>query len=618
MSVPTRPTHHCAALDLEHAGSGVVLMGWVERIRDLGGLLFLDLRDYRGVTQIVVRPGSGPAAEAKRLGTWWVIAVEGVVLAREAETVNPTIDTGKIEVEAEHIHVLSEARTPPFAPADSEGVAEELRLRYRYLDLRNPRLQRNLRIRGRLAAEIRGHLDDHGFLEVETPFLTRSTPEGARDYLVPSRVHRGRFYALPQSPQLFKQLLMIGGTDRYYQIVRCFRDEDLRADRQPEFTQVDVEMSFADPDQVIEMTEGLFRRALGAVGIEVKPPFPRFTYREAMDRFGIDRPDLRYGVEVKDISHALRIPTHPAFQAVLDSGGSVRAIVAPGCGGFSRKRLDQLMAAGEDAGAGGVGWFRGLGQFVELTYVWNDPKHVTPVLHAAYRDGSIRSSLSKAFDEAQLRALLEAAGTGEDDLLLLVAGKPELASRVLGALRRQLAASEGWTSPGQFAMAWVTEFPLFDHSEAEGRLTSVHHPFTSPHPEDVDRLATDPLSVRSLAYDVIANGHELGGGSIRIHNRTMQQRVFEALEIPPAEAAERFGFFLEALEYGTPPHGGIALGFDRIAMLASGSASLRDVIAFPKTTSATDLMTGSPAGVDPSQLDEVGVALAGKPGPDED
>ena len=585
MSVPTRPTHHCAALDLEHAGSGVVLMGWVERIRDLGGLLFLDLRDYRGVTQIVVRPGSGPAAEAKRLGTWWVIAVEGVVLAREAETVNPTIDTGKIEVEAERIHILSEARTPPFAPTDSEGVAEELRLRYRYLDLRNPRLQRNLRIRGRLAAEIRGHLDGHGFLEVETPFLTRSTPEGARDYLVPSRVHRGRFYALPQSPQLFKQLLMIGGTDRYYQIVRCFRDEDLRADRQPEFTQVDVEMSFADPDQVIEVTEGLFKRALGAVGIEVKPPFPRFTYREAMDRYGVDRPDLRYGVEIHDLTEPVRGTGHPLLDRVLEAGGCVRGIAAPGCAGFSRKRLDGLQAAAVEAGAGGLLW-------------------------AAFRDGEVRSPLLKTLGAERLRTLLEAAGGGPSDLLLMVAGEAKTACEALGALRRQLAASEGWTSPEQFVMAWVTEFPLFDHSEAEGRLTSVHHPFTSPHPEDVERLATDPLSVRSLAYDVIANGHELGGGSIRIHNRAMQQRVFEALEIPPAEAAERFGFFLEALEYGTPPHGGIALGFDRIAMLASGSASLRDVIAFPKTTSATDLMTGSPAGVDPSQLDEVGVALA--------
>ena len=331
----SHPSHPpLRALGLEHAGSAVVLMGWVERIRDLGGLLFLDLRDYRGVTQIVVRPGSGPAAVAKRLGTWWVIAVEGGVLAREAATVNPTIDTGSVEVEAERIHILSEARTPPFAPTDSEGVAEELRLRYRYLDLRNPRLQRNLRIRGRLAAEIRGHLDEHGFLEVETPFLTRSTPEGARDYLVPSRVHRGRFYALPQSPQLFKQLLMIGGTDRYYQIVRCFRDEDLRADRQPEFTQVDVEMSFADPDQVIEVTEGLFRRALGAVGIEVRPPFPRLTYREAMDRYGVDRPDLRYGAEIRDLTGLAHGTGHPLLDRVLEAGGCVRGSRRPGARAF--------------------------------------------------------------------------------------------------------------------------------------------------------------------------------------------------------------------------------------------------------------------------------------------
>ena len=506
------------------------------------------------------------------------------MLAREAETINPGIGTGRIEVEAARIHVLSEARTPPFPPTDSEGVAEELRLRYRYLDLRNPRLQRNLRIRARLAAEIRAHLDDHGFLEVETPFLTRSTPEGARDYLVPSRVHRGRFYALPQSPQLFKQLLMIGGTDRYYQIVRCFRDEDLRADRQPEFTQVDVEMSFADPDQVIEVTEGLFERALGAVGIEVRPPFPRFTYRHAMDRYGVDRPDLRYGAEITDLTEVARGSGHPLLDRVLGAGGSVRGIAAPRCAGFSRKRLDGLQAAAVEAGAGGLLW-------------------------AAFRDGEVRSPLLRTLGADRLRALLEAAGGGPSDLLLMVAGEARTASQALGALRRQLAASEGWTAPDRFAMAWVTEFPLFDYSEAERRLTSVHHPFTSPHPEDVERLASEPLSVRSLAYDVIANGFELGGGSIRIHNRALQQRVFDALQIPPAEAAERFGFFLEALEYGTPPHGGIALGFDRIAMLAAGSTSLRDVIAFPKTTSATDRMTGSPAGVDPSQLQEVGVAL---------
>ncbi len=587
MSERARPTHHCAELRRAHAGERVVLTGWVDRVRDLGGLLFLDLGDYRGTTQVVVRPGTDAARVAKRVGAWWVLAIEGQVLAREPETVNPAVETGEIELEAEVVRVLSEARTPPFPPTATADVAEELRLRYRYLELRNPRLQRNLRIRGRLASEIRAHLDGHGFLEVETPFLTRSTPEGARDYLVPSRVHRGRFYALPQSPQLFKQLLMIGGVDRYYQIARCFRDEDLRADRQPEFTQVDIEMSFADPELVIEITEGLFRRALGAVGIEVRPPFPRFTHAEAMDRYGVDRPDLRYGAAITDLTELARNSGHRILDSILDGGGALRGIAAPGCAGFSRKRLDELQKVAVAAGAGGL--FR-----------------------AAFRDGAVRSPLARMLGPDRLFRLLEAAGGASGDLLLLVAGEPRTASVALGALRRRLATSEGWIGKDDFRMAWVTDFPLFDWSETESRLTSVHHPFTSPHPEDLHLLEDEPLRARSLAYDVIANGYEMGGGSIRIHDRRTQQRIFDALRVPPEEARERFGFFLEALEYGTPPHGGIALGFDRIAMLAAGARSLREVIAFPKTTSATDLMTGSPGSVRTSQLDEVGVALAGR------
>ena len=584
MSVPTRPTHHCGELRSGDAGASVVLMGWVERVRDLGGLLFLDLRDYRGTTQVVLRPGTEAAATARRAGVWWVLAVEGTVLARDPGTVNPAVETGEVELEAETVHVLSESRTPPFPPSATDGVAEELRLRYRYLELRNPRLQRNLRVRGRLAGEIRGHLDDHGFLEVETPFLTRSTPEGARDYLVPSRVHRGSFYALPQSPQLFKQLLMIGGVDRYYQIARCFRDEDLRADRQPEFSQVDIEMSFADPELVIGITEGLFRRALGAVGIEVRPPFPRFTWAEAMDRYGVDRPDLRYGAVIHDLTELARGSGHRVLDPVIEGGGRLRGFAAPGCGGLSRRRLDELQEAAAAAGAGGLFW-------------------------AQFRDGNVRSPLKKSLGPERLERLLEAAEGGSGDLLLLVAGKGQSASVALGALRRRLAQSEGWIPRDAFRMAWVTDFPLFDWSETEGRLASVHHPFTSPHPEDSDRIEEEPLSVRSLAYDVIANGYELGGGSIRIHDRRTQQRIFDALRIPPEEARERFGFFLEALEYGAPPHGGIALGFDRIAMLAAGARSLREVIAFPKTTSATDLMTGSPGAVRPEQLREVGVRL---------
>ncbi len=583
--VPSRRTHHCAELREEHAGARVTLMGWVEKVRDLGGLLFLDLRDHHGHTQIVVRPDSPAAGEAARAGAWWVLAVQGTVIRRAPENRNPGIATGAIEVEARAIHVLNESRTPPFPPLSTDGVGEDLRLRYRYLDIRHPRLQRNLRIRARLAREIRAHLDAHDFVEVETPFLTRSTPEGARDYLVPSRVRRGEHYALPQSPQLFKQLLMVGGLDRYYQIVRCFRDEDLRADRQPEFTQVDIEMSFPDQEQIFEITEGLFARALQAVDIEVQTPFPRFTHAQAMSRYGVDRPDLRYGAEIRDLT-ALASGGHPILDSILESGGRIHGFAAPGCGGFSRKRLDVLEASARAEGAAGL--FR-----------------------AGFVDGgTIRSPLLKALGADRLTALLEAAGGGPGDLLLMVGGDSTEACTALGALRRQLAASEGWIPDGAFRMAWVTDFPLFAFSEQEGRLTSVHHPFTSPRPEDLDKLESDPLEARSVAYDVIANGYELGGGSIRIHDPKVQQRIFDALSIPREEAAERFGFFLEALQYGTPPHGGIALGFDRIAMLASGSSSLRDVIAFPKTTSAADLMTGSPAAVDPAQLAELGITVA--------
>jgi aspartyl-tRNA synthetase len=572
-------------LGLDAVGAKVTLMGWVDVVRDLGGITFIELRDREGVTQLVVGPESNREAAdlAKRFSPEWVVAVQGEVIRRAEETVNPNVATGGIEVRADALRVLSEAKTPPFAIEDGLKTNEDLRLRYRYLDLRRGVMRRNLERRSKLAVAGRNFLAGRGFHEIETPYLTKSTPEGARDYLVPSRVHKGSFYALPQSPQIFKQLLMIAGMERYFQIVRCFRDEDMRADRQPEFTQIDIEMSFIEPEDIYQLVEGLFASMLSAVGIEIETPFPRLSYREAIDRFGSDKPDLRFGCEITDISDLMRGSGYGVFESAVESGGVVRAIVAKGCAGYSRKEVDDLELAAKELGARGLGWAR-----------WSDAE--------------LKSPLTRHLGDDRIERAFEACGGGVGDVLLIVAGDRPLVADVLGGLRTQLAKREGWIPKGAWKFAWVTEFPLFEYHEGDGRYYSMHHPFTAPHPDDLGVLESDPGAVRALAYDVVANGYELGGGSIRIHNSDVQRRVFRALSLTDAEAHEKFGFFLEALQYGTPPHGGIALGFDRIAMLAAGGTSLRDVIAFPKTTSAFDLMTGSPSEVAQDQLDELGIS----------
>jgi aspartyl-tRNA synthetase len=565
-------------------------MGWVDTVRDLGGITFIDLRDREGIAQILVptEAGSEVVDLAKRLGTEWVVAVRGEVLRRALSTVNPSIATGEIEVRADEIRVLSESKTPPFELTDQTRASEDLRLRYRYLDIRRKEVRRRLEIRSQLTFAVRRYLMGQGFHEIETPYLTKSTPEGARDYLVPSRVHKGSFYALPQSPQLFKQLLMIAGMERYFQIVRCFRDEDLRADRQPEFTQIDIEMSFVDREDVFALVEGMFVEMLGSVGIEVRAPFRRMTYDEAMARYGSDKPDLRFGLEIADLSELVRGSGYGIFEKTLSAGGVVRAIAVPGLASASRKEVDDLEAQAKALGAAGLGW-------------------------AQFREGELKSPLARHLGEDRLKKACELASGGPGSLLLIVAGEKALVSAVLGALRLSIAKNQGLIPEGRdFALSWVTDFPYFEYSETEGRWSAMHHPFTSPYEEDLPRLESDQGSVRALAYDLVANGFELGGGSIRIHRNDVQAKVFRALGMSDEEAREKFGFFLEALQYGAPPHGGIAFGVDRIAMLASGGQSLRDVIAFPKTTSAFDLMTGSPSAVSAAQLEELGIRIAEK------
>ncbi len=589
-----RRTHGCGELRPEHAGGRVTLFGWVQRRRDHGGLIFVDLRDRTGLVQLVFNPATGEAAfaEAGKLRSEYVVAVVGQVRPRARDRVNPNLATGEVEVFPDEVRILNPARTPPLPVEDRIDVDEAVRLRYRYLDLRRAPLQSNLLLRHRVAKAVRDFFDRQGFVEVETPFLTRSTPEGARDYLVPSRVHPGRFYALPQSPQLFKQILMVAGLERYFQIVRCFRDEDLRADRQPEFTQIDVELSFADAGDVLDLTEAMivevYRRVLG---VSVERPFPRLAYREAMARFGTDKPDLRFGLELFDLTPLAAASGFRVFRRSAEEGGVVKGIRAPGLGGLSRKEMEAFDGVVRPFGAPGVLWL------------------------AVGTDG-VRSPARQHLSDGEVQEILTRAGATAGDLVLIVAGAADVVHASLGALRLEVARRLGLTErtatngSGALRFCWVVEFPLLEYSAEEGRWVAVHHPFTAPLDEDEAFLESDPARVRAKAYDLVLNGVELGGGSVRIHRRDLQERVFKVLGLEETEAAAKFGFLLEAFEYGTPPHAGIALGLDRLVMMMAGAASLRDVIAFPKTASATDLLTGAPAEVSPAQLRELRLKLS--------
>jgi aspartyl-tRNA synthetase len=590
-------THYCGSLRDAHVGQTVTLMGWAATRRDLGGVVFVDLRDREGICQVVARPEVSAAAHAAadRVRGEYVLAVVGEVAARSAETVNPKLPTGGVEVLAREIRVLSEAKTPPFPIEDEVTTSEDIRLKYRYLDLRRPRIQRNLRLRHQITMEVRRYMDEQGFYEIETPMLTKSTPEGARDYLVPSRVHHGDFYALPQSPQIFKQILMIAGLDKYFQIVRCFRDEDLRADRQPEFTQVDIEMSFPRIETIFALIEPLFVRLCALAGIKVAAPFPRMPYSEAMARYGSDKPDLRFGMPITDVTDELATLGLDTFPALIADGARARAIVLPASGGVSGTRL------------------RKINEEVWLGRIVGDA-HVTRrnLLTLKATDESVANLVKKGASEAVARRIFEKAGAGKDDTLLIGVDAEGPLSMAMGILRLEMGRELKLVNEKAYSFLWVTDFPLMEYDAGAKRFVSLHHPFTAPHDEDLALLDKDAGATRAKAYDLVLNGSEVGGGSIRIHDSALQAKIFSLLSMSEEEAKERFGFFLEALQYGTPPHGGIALGLDRIVMILAGEASIRDVIAFPKTASATDLMAGSPSPVRDEQVRDLGILVVRK------
>ena len=582
-------SHRCTELGTANIGEQVTVMGWVQKSRNKGGIIFVDLRDRSGILQIIFEEnncGEESFAKAEKLRSEFVIAVTGKVEARSGG-VNENLATGGIEVRAESLRILSESETPPFPIEENSKTKEELRLKYRFLDLRRPDIQRNLILRSKIAILTRQFLAEEGFLEIETPTLIKSTPEGARDYLVPSRVHPGSFYALPQSPQLFKQLLMCSGYDRYFQLARCYRDEDLRADRQPEFTQIDLEMSFVDVDDVIDVNERLLYKLFKELlNVEIPQPIPRMTWQEAMDRYGSDKPDIRFGMELKDVSEVVKDCEFVVFKGALENGGTVRGINAEGQGGMPRKKIDALVSFAKDYGAKG------------LAYV------------AIQEDGTLKSSFAKFMTEEQMAALVAAMDGKPGDLLLFAADKKQVVWAVLGALRLELARQLDLLKKDDFKFLWVTEFPLLEYSEEQGRFVAMHHPFTMPMDEDWHLIDSDPGAVRAKAYDIVLNGTELGGGSVRIHQSDIQSKMFEVLGFTPEKAQEQFGFLLEAFKYGVPPHAGLAYGLDRVAMLMGGCDSIREVIAFPKVKDASCLMTEAPTPVDPKQLEELGIEIS--------
>ncbi len=584
-------SHRCTEVGAAHIGQEVTVMGWVQKSRNKGGIIFVDLRDRSGILQIIFEEGDCGAdsfAKAEKLRSEFVIAVTGRVEARSGGE-NKNLATGAIEVRAESLRILSESETPPFPIEENSRTKEELRLKYRYLDLRRPDIQKNLMLRSRIAILARQFLADEGFLEIETPTLIKSTPEGARDYLVPSRVHTGSFYTLPQSPQIFKQLLMCSGYDRYFQLARCYRDEDLRADRQPEFTQIDMELSFVDVDDVLDVNQRLLAKLFHEIlHVDIPQPIPRMTWQEAMDRFGSDKPDLRFGMELKDVSHVVEGCEFAVFRGALENGGTVRGINARGQGAMPRKKIDALVEFAKGFGAKG------------LAYVAIQP------------DNTRKSSFAKFMSQEQMDALVAAMGGEPGDLLLFAADKRKVVWDVLGNLRLELARQLGLQNKDDFRFLWVTEFPLLEYSEEQGRFMAMHHPFTMPMEEDWGLIDSDPGAVRAKAYDIVLNGTELGGGSVRIHQNDIQSKMFEVLGFTPEQAQEQFGFLLTAFQYGVPPHAGLAYGFDRLAMLMSGCDNIREVIAFPKVKDASCLMCEAPAPVDEKQLEELGIEVGGE------
>ncbi|MBI4621237.1 MAG: aspartate--tRNA ligase [Desulfobacterales bacterium] len=581
-------THNCGQLRVDDIESEVTLMGWVQRRRDHGGLIFVDLRDRYGITQVVFNPDVNRESHEKAalLRSEYVIAIKGNVSKRPEGTKNPNLATGEIEVLAKELNILNDARTPPFPIEEDVDVAEDTCLKYRYLDLRRRSLQRNLILRNKAAKTIRECLYNEGFLEIETPFLTKSTPEGARDYLVPSRVNPGNFYALPQSPQLFKQLLMIAGYDRYFQIVKCFRDEDLRADRQPEFTQIDMELSFIDREDIFRIVEGMIALVFKEVlDVDIKTPFKRLTYDDALERYGVDNPDTRFALELKDVSDIFEKSEFKVFADSVKQGGVVKAVNAKGCSAFSRKDLDNLVDLARVYGAKGLAWLK-------------------------YESGTWQSPIAKFLNDSDKTALYERMNLSEGDMLLLVADQAKIANGALGRLRLNIAERLGIIKQDTFDFTWIVDFPLLEYDQDEMRYTAMHHPFTAPIDEDIPKLKTEPDRVRAKAYDLVLNGSEIGGGSLRIYQRELQSAMFEVLKIGEEEAMAKFGFLLDALTYGAPPHGGMAIGFDRLIMILAGGESIRDVIAFPKTQKAACLMTDAPSKVDGKQLAELSLRLS--------